>query len=166
MTAEPARWEEAIEASVAEIRKLGVHGVTPGEMERYASALLTDAEQLAAQGDMISHGDQLAYLMETVANGHTFMSSEQSYAITEAALSTLTLEEVNSAASELCAHITGLNDGEAGSRGPSWPSPAPRGAPTGTPRRSSPRTASARRSHGRAGPTSSRSRTSSCRTRS
>lgn len=117
MTAEPARWEEAIEASVAEIRKLGVHGVTPGEMERYASALLTDAEQLAAQGDMISHGDQLAYLMETVANGHTFMSSEQSYAITEAALSTLTLEEVNSAASELCAHITGLNDGEAGSEG-------------------------------------------------
>lgn len=96
--------------SISELRKLGLYGVTPGEMERYASALLTDAEQLAAQGDMISHGDQLAYLMETVANGHTFMSPEQSYLVTEQALRTLTLEEVNDAAAKLCAHITGLND--------------------------------------------------------
>jgi hypothetical protein len=117
MTSEPNRWEEAVVKSISEIRKLGLHGVTPGEMERYASALLTDAEQLAAQGDMISHSDQLAYLMETVANGHTFMSPEQSYTVTEQALSTLTLEEVNAAAAELCAHITGMKDGEATSRG-------------------------------------------------
>jgi len=117
MTAEPGRWREAVVKSISEIRKLGLHGVTPGEMERYASALLTDAEQLAAQGDMISHSDQLAYLMETVANGHTFMSAEQSYAATEAALITLTLEEVNEAAAELCAHITGLKEGEATSNG-------------------------------------------------
>merc|ERR1719356_575650 len=117
LTAEPARWEEAVEKSVGEIRKLGLHGVTPGEMERYASALLTDAEQLAAQGDTISHSDQLAYLMETVSNGHTLMSPEQSYLVTEAALSTLTLEEVNDAAAELCAHITGLKDDEARSMG-------------------------------------------------
>ncbi|EED88766.1 stromal processing peptidase, partial [Thalassiosira pseudonana CCMP1335] len=117
MTSEPNRWEEAVIKSISEIRKLGLYGVTPGEMERYASALLTDAEQLAAQGDMISHGDQLAYLMETVANGHTFMSPEQSYAITERALSTLTLEEVNKAAAELCSHINGLKDGETSSTG-------------------------------------------------
>ncbi len=117
MTSEPHRWEEAVIKSISEIRKLGLYGVTPGEMERYASALLTDAEQLAAQGDMISHGDQLAYLMETVANGHAFMSPEQSYDVTERALRTLTLEEVNDAASRLCAHITGLRDGEMGSVG-------------------------------------------------
>mmetsp|Transcript_25241 Transcript_25241/g.54360 ORF Transcript_25241/g.54360 Transcript_25241/m.54360 type:complete len:1216 (-) Transcript_25241:175-3822(-) len=117
MTSEPERWEEAVEKSISEIRKLGLFGVTPGEMERYASALLTDAEQLAAQGDMISHSDQLAYLMETVANGHTFMSPEQSYTVTEQALSTLTLEEVNEAAAELCSHITGLKDGEVTSEG-------------------------------------------------
>ena len=117
MTSEPHRWEEAVIKSISEIRKLGLYGVTPGEMERYASALLTDAEQLAAQGDMISHGDQLAYLMETVANGHAFMSPQQSYAVTEQALRTLTLEEVNDAASRLCAHITGLRDGEMGSEG-------------------------------------------------
>lgn len=117
MTSEPGRWEEAVEKSISEIRKLGLYGVTPGEMERYASALLTDAEQLAAQGDMISHSDQLAYLMETVANGHTFMSPEQSYTVTEQALSTLTLEEVNDAAADLCSHITGLKDGETTSEG-------------------------------------------------
>ncbi|KAL3792094.1 hypothetical protein ACHAWO_004925 [Cyclotella atomus] len=117
LTSETDRWEEAVIKAISEIRKLGLYGVTPGEMERYASAVLTDAEQLAAQGDMISHGDQLSYLMETVANGHTFMSPEQSYAITEDALSTLTLEEVNAAAAELCSHITGLKDGEVSSTG-------------------------------------------------
>lgn len=117
LTSETNRWEEAVIKAVSEIRKLGIHGVTAGEMERYASAVLTDAEQLAAQGDMISHGDQLSYLMETVANSHTFMSPEQSYAITENALSTLTLEEVNAAAAELCSHITGLKDGEVTSAG-------------------------------------------------
>ncbi|KAL7554494.1 hypothetical protein ACHAWF_017950 [Thalassiosira exigua] len=105
MTAEPRRWEEAVRAGVAEVRRLGLHGVTPGEVERYASALLTDAEQLAAQGDTVSHSDQLSYLMETVANGHAFMSPEQGYAATEKALRSLTSEEVNEAARELCAHV-------------------------------------------------------------
>jgi len=113
MTAEPHRWKDAVCKSLSEVRKLGVHGVTAGEMERYASALLTDAEQLAAQGDRISNGDQLAYLMETVANGHAFMSPSQSYEATVEALQTLTLDEVNEAAKELCSHITSLNDGEA-----------------------------------------------------
>lgn len=118
MTAEPSRWKDAICKSLAEIRKLGLHGVTPGEMERYASSLMTDAEQLAAQGDRISHGDQLSYLMETVANGHTFMSPMQSYQMTAKALSTLTLEEVNAAAAELCSHVTGFHEDAEGVDGP------------------------------------------------
>jgi len=117
MTAEPHRWKDAVCKSLSEVRKLGVHGVTPGEMERYASALMTDAEQLAAQGDRISNGDQLAYLMETVANGHSFMSPSQSYGVTVEALKTLTLEEVNQAAKELCSHITSLNSEEAAVEG-------------------------------------------------
>ena len=117
MTSEPARWRDAICKSVSEIRKLGLYGVTPGEMERYASSLMTDAEQLAAQGDRISHGDQLSYLMETVANGHVFMSPMQSYYMTSEALSSLTLEEVNEAASELCSHITGFNKDVDGAEG-------------------------------------------------
>lgn len=112
MTSEPHRWKEAICKAISEVRKLGVHGVTPSEMERYASALMTDAEQLAAQGDRISNGDQLSYLMETIANGNTFMSPEQSYQITSKALSTLTLEDVNQAAKDLCSHVTCINDNE------------------------------------------------------
>lgn len=118
MTAEPHKWKEAIFKSLSEIRKLGVFGVTMGEMERYASSLMTDAEQLAAQGDRIQHGDQLAYLMETVANGHTFMSPEQSYHVTARALSSLTLEDVNIAARELCSHVMSFKDGEPAVEGP------------------------------------------------
>jgi len=110
LTSEPERWQEAIHASVKEIRKLGVHGVTQGEMERYVGAIMTDSAQLSAMGDRLSHGDQLAYLMETVANGHTFMSPENSYVVTEKALATLSLEEVNEAARELCSHIVSFND--------------------------------------------------------
>lgn len=117
MTAEPHRWREAVCKAISEVRKLGVHGVTPSEMERYASALMTDAEQLAAQGDRISNGDQLSYLMETIANGHTFMSPEQSYEITRKALSTLTLDEVNDAAKKLCAHVTCINENEPANEG-------------------------------------------------
>ena len=112
MTSEPHRWKEAACKAISEVRKLGVHGVTPSEMERYASALMTDAEQLAAQGDRISNGDQLSYLMETIANGHTFMAPEQSFEITGKALSTLTLEEVNQAAKDLCSHVTCLQADE------------------------------------------------------
>ena len=50
MTAEPERWKDAICKSLSEIRKLGLYGVTPGEMERYASSLMTDAEQLGRSG--------------------------------------------------------------------------------------------------------------------
>eukprot|EP00980_Cylindrotheca_fusiformis_P005728 scaffold1194_cov127-Cylindrotheca_fusiformis.AAC.5 len=118
MTAEPHKWKEAICKSLSEIRKLGVFGVTMGEMERYASSLMTDAEQLAAQGDRIEHGDQLAYLMETVANGHTFMSPEQSYHMTARALSSLTVEDVNKAATELCSHVMSFKEGEDPIEGP------------------------------------------------
>jgi predicted Zn-dependent peptidase len=118
LTAEPRRWKDAICKSVSEIRKLGLYGVTPGEMERYASSLMTDAEQLAAQGDRISHGDQLSYLMETVANCHTFMSPMQSYHVTAKALSTLTLEQVNEAAKELCSHITSIHKDSDPVKGP------------------------------------------------
>jgi hypothetical protein len=118
MTAEPQKWKEAITKSVSEIRKLGIYGVTMGEMERYASSLMTDAEQLAAQGDRISHGDQLSYLMETVANGHTFMSPEQSYQMTARALQSLSVEDVNNAAAELCSHVTALKEGQNPLEGP------------------------------------------------
>ena len=101
-----------MELAVGEIKRLGLYGLTKSEVERYGGACLTDAAQGAAQGDRISHSDQLGYLMETVSCGHAFMSPEQSYIQTEKALQSLTLEQVNEEARILCEHIVGLADGE------------------------------------------------------
>ena len=63
MTSEADRWREAVTASLTEVRRLGSHGVAPGEAERYVQSLLADAQQVAAQGDRISHADQLGHLV-------------------------------------------------------------------------------------------------------
>eukprot|EP00752_Nemacystus_decipiens_P009435 g8434.t1 len=106
MTAEPAKWREAVKFAVREVRRLGMFGLTQRELERFSSALLTDARQLAAQGNKISNGEQLNFLMDTVASGHTFMDTEQTYHATRLAIESLALEEVNEVAAELCEHIT------------------------------------------------------------
>lgn len=56
MTAEPGKWREAVKFAVREVRRLGMFGLTQRELERFSSALLTDARQLAAQGNKISNG--------------------------------------------------------------------------------------------------------------
>ncbi|CAN0318659.1 unnamed protein product, partial [Ectocarpus fasciculatus] len=55
MTAEPAKWKDAVKFAVREVRRLGMFGLTSGELKRFSSALLTDARQLAAQGNRISN---------------------------------------------------------------------------------------------------------------
>eukprot|EP00934_Nitzschia_sp_Nitz4_P009180 Nitzschia sp. Nitz4//scaffold46_size129759//113169//116946//NITZ4_003524-RA/size129759-augustus-gene-0.27-mRNA-1//-1//CDS//3329552664//9170//frame0 len=112
MTAEPHKWKYAIQKALTEITKLGKFGVTFGELQRYTSTLMTDVIQTAAQGEHIPHGDQVAHLMESVSNGHTFMSANETLHMTSLALATLTLEHVNQAAKELCSHVNSLKDGE------------------------------------------------------
>ncbi|GMH57895.1 hypothetical protein TrRE_jg246 [Triparma retinervis] len=112
LMAESSRWREAVVMSVSEIRRLGKYGLTEGEMMRYAGALLSDSQQVAAQGDRIAHGDQLSYLMETVACGHALMSPGQSYEMTGKALEEMTLGDVNEAARELCEHVLSLGEVE------------------------------------------------------
>lgn len=62
MTAEPAKWREAVKFAVREVRRLGMFGLTQRELERFSSALLTDARQLAAQGNKISNGGRHAFV--------------------------------------------------------------------------------------------------------
>ena len=112
LMAENDRWREALVMAVSEIRRLGKFGLTEGEMMRYAGALLSDSAQVAAQGDRISHSDQLSYLMETVACGHAFMTPMQSYQMTDKALGELSLEDVNAAAKELCSHVLSMGEAE------------------------------------------------------
>jgi len=105
LTANPRRWREAVATAVKEIRRLGLYGLTNQELARYSTALLTDTQQLAAQGDRISNGDQLQFLMESVACGHTFMDSTQTFEATRLACQTITLEEVNQVAADICEHV-------------------------------------------------------------
>ncbi|CAM9923663.1 unnamed protein product [Sphacelaria rigidula] len=44
--------------------------------------------------------------MDTVASGHTFMDTDQTYHATRLVIESLTLEELNEVAAELCEHIS------------------------------------------------------------
>jgi len=69
-------------------------------------AILSDASQLAAQGDQVSHSDQVQALIEAVACEHTFMEAFDSYEVTEQVLGSLTIDEVNGVAKDMCNHLT------------------------------------------------------------
>jgi len=64
-------------------------------LQRCLSALLSDSEQLAAQGDRMSNQEQLQFLMESVSCGHTFMAPQQLQQATQLIAQTLTVEGVN-----------------------------------------------------------------------
>ena len=106
MMCDPSRWSMALQTALRELRALSTFGVTEDEMGRYVQALLADSEQLAAQGDTVANNDQLSYMMESIACGHTFMSAEQAHSMTLTALDALTLEDVNVAARQLGAHVS------------------------------------------------------------
>ena len=56
-------------------------------------------------GDQLAHSDQVTHLMETVACDHVFMDPGTAHAATIAAVESLTLDEVNEVARDLCAHV-------------------------------------------------------------
>ena len=110
-------WESAIVSTVSAIHKLGKFGVTNSELERYSSALLTDAQQLYSMENMVdgealglSSNELLTGLMDTMSNNHQFMSAEEALVCTEAALTSLSVTEVGKAAAELANHVLGLAD--------------------------------------------------------
>lgn len=106
MTADAGRWEDAVTAAIREMRRMAAFGISESELERFGSALITDSEQLAAMGDQLAHGEQLTHLMETIACQHTFMDPKTAHAATVAAVESVSLEEVNAVAADLCAHVT------------------------------------------------------------
>ena len=117
LMAEASGWEQAAATAVREIKRLAKFGLSQAELSRCLSALLSDCAQLAAQGDRMSNQDMLTLMMESVACGHTFMDPEQLQCATELVAETLTLEEVNSEAASLCAHIANF-----GTEGAAMPS--------------------------------------------
>eukprot|EP00968_Pinguiococcus_pyrenoidosus_P026966 scaffold7344_cov242-Pinguiococcus_pyrenoidosus.AAC.2 len=120
---EVSRWQEAITMVVCEIRRFATFGLSQGELDRYLVAMIADSAQNRAQGDRINNADQLQLLMESVACGHTFMDAEQSYRATEAVVRSITLDEINAMAHEICEHFLGLC--EAGQEGTDSPAVLP-----------------------------------------
>mmetsp|Transcript_38532 Transcript_38532/g.52214 ORF Transcript_38532/g.52214 Transcript_38532/m.52214 type:complete len:942 (-) Transcript_38532:340-3165(-) len=112
MMCDPPRWTTALETALGELRSIAAYGVTEEEMSRYVQSLLADSEQLAAQGGSVTNSDQLSFIMESIACGHNFMSSDQALDVTYETLSALTLEDVNVAAAELGAHLVEWGDSE------------------------------------------------------
>eukprot|EP00897_Mesotaenium_endlicherianum_P002978 jgi/Mesen1/2708/ME000168S01777 len=105
VTSEPRHWQGAVQVGCQEVRRLKEFGVTRGEMARYLTALLKDSEQLAAMIDSIPSVDNLDFIMESDALGHTVMDQQQGYEALAAVAQTVTLEEVNAAAATLLAYI-------------------------------------------------------------
>lgn len=77
-----------------QVRRLKEFGVTKGELTRYMDALLKDSEHLAAMIDNVSSVDNLDFIMESDALGHTVMDQRQGHESLVAVAGTVTLEEV------------------------------------------------------------------------
>lgn len=77
-----------------QVRRLKEFGVTKGELTRYMDALLKDSEHLAAMIDNVSSVDNLDFIMESDALGHTVMDQIQGHESLVAVAGTVTLEEV------------------------------------------------------------------------
>jgi hypothetical protein len=65
-----------------------------GEMTRYMDALIKDSEQLAMMIDSVPSVDNLDFIMESDALGHTIMDQLQGHESLLAVAETVTLEEV------------------------------------------------------------------------
>lgn len=64
LTTDASCWREAVRMAVLEIRRLGLFGLTESELPRYKQAVLSEAEQRAAQGDQTGNEEVLAALMD------------------------------------------------------------------------------------------------------
>ena len=80
---------------ILQVRRLKEFGVTKGELTRYLDALLKDSEHLAAMIDNVSSVDNLDFIMESDALGHTVMDQLQGHESLVAVAGTVTLEEVD-----------------------------------------------------------------------
>ncbi|KAL4650562.1 hypothetical protein ACB092_01G096000 [Castanea dentata] len=105
VSAEPKNWQSAIKVAVQEVRRLKEFGVTKGELTRYMDALLKDSEHLAAMIDNVSSVDNLDFIMESDALGHTVMDQIQGHESLVAVAGTVTLEEVNSVGAKVLEYI-------------------------------------------------------------
>ncbi len=73
-----------MQVALQEVRRLQQFGVTAGELERYREALLRDSAQLAEQADSVPSLENLDFVMESLALGHTIMDHRKGHEVIEA----------------------------------------------------------------------------------
>ena len=95
ITSEPKDWRGAVTVAVQEVRRLQRYGVTRGELERYKTALLRDSEQLAEQAHSVPSVDNLEFVMESLALGHTVLDQREAHAALLELADSITGEEVD-----------------------------------------------------------------------
>lgn len=101
ITSEPRHWQGAVKVAMQEIRRLKEFGITRGELARYLTALLKDSEQLAAMIDSIPSIDNLDFVMESDALGHSIMDQQQGFECLSAIADTVSHDDVNELAGNL-----------------------------------------------------------------
>eukprot|EP00887_Chlorella_sp_A99_P001378 scaffold8.g1378.t1 len=101
ITSEPIDWRGAVRVAVQEVRRLQRHGVTQGELGRYKQALLRDSEQLAEGAGSVPSHDNLEFVMESLALGHTVLEQRAAHEYLLALADTMTASEVNRLARSL-----------------------------------------------------------------
>lgn len=110
ITSEPKDWRGAVQVAVQEVRRLQRYGVTSAELERYKSALLRDSEQLAEGADSVASLDNLEFVMESLALGHTVLEQRQAHACLMALADAITPGEVNALARSLLSYVSHYRD--------------------------------------------------------
>lgn len=113
ITSEPKDWEGAVRVAVQEARRLQRFGVTPAELERYKSALLRDSEQVAEGAASVPSLDNLEFVMESLALGHTVLEPRETHACLASLTDSITAEEVNALARSLLSYVSHFHN-EAG----------------------------------------------------
>ena len=112
LTADPSSWRDAVKLAVQEIVRLGIHGLTGSELERYKQAILSEAGHAAAQSGQMGNEEVLSQLMEAESCGHTFMHPHTRLHATMDAIDSITVDEVNKVAQELCEHLSHIDPNE------------------------------------------------------
>ncbi|MCO5603407.1 hypothetical protein L7F22_057557 [Adiantum nelumboides] len=105
ISAEPRDWRGAVSVAVQEVQRLKEFGVTKGELTRYMTALLKDSEHLAAMVDSVASVDNLNFIMENDALGHTVMDQRQGHECLMSVAQTVTLEDVNAIGATILEYI-------------------------------------------------------------
>ncbi|KAK9810226.1 hypothetical protein WJX72_007002 [[Myrmecia] bisecta] len=130
ITSEPKDWRGATQVAIQEVRRLQKYGVTKGELERYKVALLRDSEQLAEQAGAVPSQENLDFMMEMLALGHTIQDQREGHVKLQQVADTVTMDEVNGLAKSLLAYAAHYRNedqlrAEAEQNPGAWASPGP-----------------------------------------